>query len=1046
MCAGNTSYSSDRGGESKAPRDLVSRVNKVSLARGRVPDLPLLPGKPAGGEKPLVHRGRPAGGEKPLVHRGKPAGGEKPLVYRGRPAGGEKIFSGSWLPAIFLILAAGCATPKTVEMPETDALPEEELAKIATARFLDNRPYEFTWNNPDEAHAPLVDFEGLEGWTVVAPQGLKAKFERTYEKQLWGKYTAEFRCERAEDERRFLIRPPSPVPIPEDFDSVSLWIHRVPEEGAAAATSRVDLVLRDARGMERVVPLAALDWPQGWFLVQRRFGADALKGLRFPYEFAGLAVTCAGGREPLQIYFDSLSFFLAPRQPVAAPALETGIAADASVLPRPPATGIVHRTELVAPGVYRLACRKDGFEAEYRFEAALGLAGLSLWRNGKPCGLLMAEAAVQGLPADSRVRVLRQEGAEVYAEYESGLSLRLALTNFSLSLDARCPGGRAEGFSAGHPDGFDRVDLLPSPFLSFGLPVSPSVAMISGENRDVFFLSIWPDWYRSAASEMTSPAAEGDSLAGGARYLPTTAGVRNDFKERIVLTVSDRIEDVLPRVRHARAEDMKPLSDRLLLRVPGELDYRDVHQFLLGLCRYGMSNIIMATDRAVWTDGWGSGGLRTKANPHRGGDERLKKYSDTAREAGALMALYTHSTELSPLNRNWNPAAVSAGPDGAWLRLGASAYALKPSQAPETAGAVLRAAVSNYAPGAVVADGIADAPPWHHTDCDARAAGAGRFTAAHAALATVLRGAPVPAVAPDETSPLYAGMADAFITGARAWNREPGDSYFPLFKLMALQPLSLWFGPGMPFRANQPPDDRLLDEWMAAWLAHGQLGELPFGWNDPQRMARIFYSMRALQPFYAGMAPRRIAWWDGRRLLTASEALARGMLEHSQMYFQYPSGFELWVNGSPRKNWPVRIGGTEWTLPPAGWLASAPDFLSASVLVDGQRLDFVRTPDFVFYDGRGREQAFENHLSSASIVVRRADAPNKPGAIEVFDTSGGRRTGISADWFGGAEKVECRVQNEDGESWSEVSVRKEGDMYLFKGPSSGTRYALWPVR
>ena len=85
-------------------------------------------------------------------------------------------------------------------------------------------------------------------------------------------------------------------------------------------------------------------------------------------------------------------------------------------------------------------------------------------------------------------------------------------------------------------------------------------------------------------------------------------------------------------------------------------------------------------------------------------------------------------------------------------------------------------------------------------------------------------------------------------------------------------------------------------------------------------------------------------------------------------------------------------------------------------------------------------------VSARGIVVRRADAPNKPGAIEVFNTSGGRRTGISADWFGGAEKVECRVQNEDGESWSEVSVRKEGGMYLFNGPSSGTRYALWPVR
>lgn len=989
------------------PRDLVSRVKEVGIDHGRKPDLPLLPGK---------------------------------------PAGGVNIFSGSVLLAVVLALAAGCATRNVVELPETDALPEEELAKIATARFLDNRPYEFTWNDPDESHAPLVDFEGLAGWTVVAPQGLKAKFERTFEKQLWGKHTAEFRCERAEDEHRFLIRPPQPILIPEEFDSASLWIYRVPEEGGLVSTSRVDVVIRDARGMERVIPLAALDWPQGWFLAQRSFSGDALKGLRFPYEFAGLAVTCAGGREPLQIYFDSLSYFLASRQLVAVPALETGLAEDASILPRANATGVVHRTELAAPGVYRLICRKDGVEAEYRFEASLGLAGLSLWRGGEECGRLMKDAAVQGLPGNSRVRVLRQEGDEVYAEYDSGLSLRLGLTNLSLAVDARCPGGRAEGLSAGCLDGFDRVDLLQFPFLSFGLPVPPSVAMITGENREIFFMSIWPDWSRSAASEMTAPEAGGDCLMGGVRYRPTTGGTRNDFSERIILTVSDRIEEVLPRVRHARAGKMKPLTDRLLMRVPGDMDYGEVHQFLQGFCRYGMSNLIMATDRAVWTDGWGSAGLRAKANPHRGGDERLKKYSDTVREAGAVLALYTHSTALSPLNRNWSPESVGMDPDGHWARSDKTAYALKPARAPETAGAMLREAVSNYAPEAVVADGIADAPPWAHTDYDARVSGAGSFTAAHAALASVLRGAPVPAIAPDETSPLYAGMADAFMTGARAWNREPGDSYLPMFKLLALQPLSLWFGPGIPYRADQPPDDRLLDEWMAAWLAHGQLGELPFGWNAPHRLARIFYMMRALQPYYAGITPRRIAWWDGRRLLTASEALARGVHEQSQMYFQYPAGFEMWVNGSPRKNWPVKTGGEEWLLPPSGWLAATPEFFAASVLQDGKRLDFIRTPDSVFYDGRGREEPFENHLSSASILVRRADAPDKPGAIEVFDTSAGRRTGISAEWLGNADKVECRVENEDGKGWSEVSVRKENGMYLFKGPSHGTRYALWPVR
>lgn len=949
------------------------------------------------------------------------------------------------LLAVFLALSAGCATRKAAEEEISDVLPEDELAKIQTARFIDNRPYEFTWHNPLEEHDPLVDFSGLEGWRVVAPRGLKARFERTFEKQLWGKYTGLFRCGRGEDESRFLIRPPLPIPIPEDFDSVSLWIYRPPEDAASWATSRVDVVLRDARGLERVVPLAALDWPQGWFLVQRSLDGDALKGMRFPYEFAGLAVTCAGGREPLQIYFDSLAFFLASRRPVGPPAGEPSFAADASVLPRTDAAGIVHRIGLAGPGVYQLFCGDRGFETEYRFDAAKGLSGLSLWRHGREAGRLMAGAAVRGLPADSRVRLHRQEGSEVYVEYDSGLSLRLGLAGRSLVIEARCPGGAAEELSTGHLEGFDRVDMLRLPFLSTGMPASPAVAMISSTRRGgrrVSFLSIWLDWYRSAASEMMPPARM-DSPSGGAVYRPRTEGRRNDLLERIVITASGRLEEVLPEVPHTPAAKMDALAGRILMRVPGAADYREAGQYFQTLCRYGLTNLILASDRAIWTDGWGSTGLRTKANPHRGGDEALKMHAATLQDAGAVFGLYAHCTSLSPLNGNWSSEAACTDASGNWLRMDASSYVLKPSAAGVAAAAV-REAVSKFGARAVVAEGIADDPPWMREDYDARAAGAGKFSGAYSALAGLLKSLPVPVVAGDGTSPLYAGFADAFITGERAWNREEGDSYLPVFKLMKLQPLSLWYGPELSLSMDAPPDSRRADEGMATWLAYGQLGELPFGWQDPARVARIYWMMQALQPFYAGKTPQRVAWWDGQRLLNVSEAFTAGVVENSQMYFLYPGGFELWVNGSLRKSWNVKVGETEWTLPPNGWLAVAPDFLAASVMADGKRLDFVRGRDFAFYDGRGRADPFEGFLSPANILIRRTAALNQPDAVEVFDTSGGKEIGISAEWLNHASQVACRVQNEDA-TWSEVPVRKERGMYLFKGPSHGARYVLWPV-
>ena len=44
---------------------------------------------------------------------------------------------------------------------------------------MDHRPYEFIWDRREEAHEPLLDFEGLLGWTAEVEGTGRAALTRT---------------------------------------------------------------------------------------------------------------------------------------------------------------------------------------------------------------------------------------------------------------------------------------------------------------------------------------------------------------------------------------------------------------------------------------------------------------------------------------------------------------------------------------------------------------------------------------------------------------------------------------------------------------------------------------------------------------------------------------------------------------------------------------------------------------------------------------------------------------------------------------------------
>jgi hypothetical protein len=103
--------------------------------------------------------------------------------------------------------------------------------------------------------------------------------------------------------------------------------------------------------------------------------------------------------------------------------------------------------------------------------------------------------------------------------------------------------------------------------------------------------------------------------------------------------------------------------------------------------------------------------------------------------------------------------------------------------------------------------------------------------------------------------------------------------------------------------------------------------------------------------------------------MSASDALSSGTWRRSLVYLHYPDGLEIWVNGS-RESWEVRIGADLVDIPAAGWYAAGPGFACASVRIDGHRVDYVRSPEYLYHDGHGVDASVEGLSCAVPVIVR----------------------------------------------------------------------------
>jgi hypothetical protein len=519
------------------------------------------------------------------------------------------------------------------------------------------------------------------------------------------------------------------------------------------------------------------------------------------------------------------------------------------------------------------------------------------------------------------------------------------------------------------------------PYLTYGGGAHLSV-LVSRAREDHVFTSIWLDWYRSNGSEPYAAESAGTNTArinGGVRYLLRTDGKRNPMFERVFITVSPMFEEVLPVVPNGVGLHAREATDQLWQESWGPDDYEKQMRRSRMLRAYGIEKLIQCNHEITWRDGGESFTLRTRSAPKKGGDEALAKYVKHQRGLGWFAGLYSNYTDYAPVNEFWSPDGVQRIPEGDWRAAWPRCYAEKPLKAVEFDAMLAPQIKAKYNPNSAYTDVHTAVSPWGYNDYDARVPGAGTFAQTFYAYAELLRndsrvyGGPI--FSEGTYHWLYAGLADG--NYALAYDGRPLaiEPLLPVFDLYQIHTRECDIGMGWTAHFCDPiPDwkkpenlDRAIDRFLLHTLAYGHIGWLVEEDYGMARVCRSYYMLQQVQARYGLAAPKRIAFWDGVKLVNVSEALVRDLpRSRRQLFVQYP-GLELWLNDHPSENWEIspsfpgkrsrnsRLEDPRIILPPAGWAAFSPDhkLLTYSALGGTNRADYLRSPDYVYLDGRG---------------------------------------------------------------------------------------------
>jgi len=158
--------------------------------------------------------------------------------------------------------------------------------------------------------------------------------------------------------------------------------------------------------------------------------------------------------------------------------------------------------------------------------------------------------------------------------------------------------------------------------------------------------------------------------------------------------------------------------------------------------------------------------------------------------------------------------------------------------------------------------------------------------------------------------------------------------------------------------SHEKPAPKAFYKHVGTSLAYGHMALLGYGYFPPmQRTIHYYALMQGLQKEYLPDQVAAIAYHDGTRFLPTSAALMADAHKRGRVRVEYRGGLVVTANLNPDEPWTVPQAEREFVLPPYGWVASrtrGEPILAYSASVDGQRLDYVQCPEYVYLNSGDR--------------------------------------------------------------------------------------------
>ena len=727
---------------------------------------------------------------------------------------------------------------------------------------------------------------------------------------------------------------------------------------SGARQARLDMNVRTPQGT--IQPFSDATQAQaGTPLVCDAFGAAGLHELTYRLTMGAdevrgrMAVDVAGDRTSRD-----LSLLVQPAKPTPCPSVATAAytnrvtrGAERVVLEYADGDGTLRY--LYTPGL--------GFDVE------IELDGETVFRSDPKTAGPQLLSSRDAMPQPDAIEVGERTLAyQCTAEDGLDIRYRVSIQGKSLIIDVESDQGRfSEVRGPLHGLQAQRVFI---PYLDHRMAVF--------RTDDVFFSS-YCDWTVTNASHLQG--------LGSSVYRAKTDGTRNPLRERIYMTVSRELLEVLPNLPNPPSPFIEVLAPKMVLDCWGwGSRYTDLARYLEVIKGYGVDELAIIYH--VWQCHGYDNGLpqHVPANAGRGGDADMRELGAVTKRLGYLFSLHENYIDYYPNFPDYTEDAVALDSNGrkinAWYMpsTGIQSYRLKPSWIERYVRDQSSQVHERYSTSAAYLDVHSVALPFQ-IDFDARSEGAASLRYSFEKLTWLFnfmrethRG---PLFGEGNLHSVWAGRID----GCEAQIGGRGGEIRPVlvdFDLLKVHPLTVNHGMGYYSRWHRSKHGRLTDEehdkYRAQELAYGHAGFANSGaMANLTQFLREHYLLNPLQSRYVPDRPAQIAYlfdgpaddphWVSARIACRTDAPRK-------VYVRYQNGLRLWINDHS-DGWAVE----GHVLPPYGFVAIGSDVRAATARRNvGLIGDYVETPDRIFADPR-TYQAF--YTETHNVVDVRPQAP-----------------------------------------------------------------------